>query len=248
MAEAPIVSAGVAARAFILLAMLSHATQIADAKTTSTTTTSSTVLGYYKAGGAQHCNDADITDTVAGCKAAASQLKMSFSKSVTDETSRPAGCFWDKNGAAYFNTALHVRHFGVWSGTGGICKSTTVTTIKCSHLDPSTCTQADIDAEDALGTSISDGHWTCKTLTGWETAFCTDPTEQHYDWARNCPAHCAEAGKADLISSTTTTTGITPPRAPVLYDAVVTQCVCVCKTPDLALFTSTIFINPAIDR
>ena len=63
---------------------------------------------------------------------------------------------------------------------------------ECSHLDPSACTQADIDAEDALGTSISDGYWTCKNLTGWETAFCTDPTAQHYDWARNCPAHCAE--------------------------------------------------------
>ena len=102
--------------------------------------TSSTVLGYYKAGGAQHCNDADITDTVAGCKAAASQLKMSFSKSVTDETSRPAGCFWDKNGAAYFNTALHVRHFGVWSGTGGICKSTNLCSAEYGGGRCHTCT------------------------------------------------------------------------------------------------------------
>lgn len=62
-------------------------------------------------------------------------------------------------------------------------------------FDPSTCpfSQADLDAEDALGTSISDGYWTCETIIGWQgDAVCADSTNKHYDWGLKCPAHCAK--------------------------------------------------------
>merc|ERR1719183_466147 len=70
------------------------------------------------------------------------------------------------------------------------------------HNQPASYTQEALDAEDALGNSISDGYWSCQRLLAWKgISVCTDPQCQHYDWARNCPAHCAKLGGAKLAMS-----------------------------------------------
>ena len=50
---------------------------------------------------------------------AASALGYPFNKEVSDANERPAGCFWDQNGYAYFNNILDATV--TWGGVGGIC-------------------------------------------------------------------------------------------------------------------------------
>ena len=64
---------------------------------------------------------------------------------------------------------------------------------------PATYTQADLDAENALGKTISDGFWSCESLLDWKKAkVCNDPEEKHYDWAQKCPVNCAKINGAVL--------------------------------------------------
>lgn len=76
------------------------------------------VLGFAKAAGGQNCGSGLIVDTAADCKAAGAQVGYPFDKIVSD-SSRPAGCFWDRVGMSYFNEEYHAS--SIWSGTGGIC-------------------------------------------------------------------------------------------------------------------------------
>jgi len=75
---------------------------------------------YTKAVGGESCPPGEVTATEALCREAAAEFGMPFSKSVDWPSGRPAGCFWDTNGAVYFNVNLETTD--VWDGTGGACR------------------------------------------------------------------------------------------------------------------------------
>jgi len=139
---------------------------------------------YHKVAGGSSCSADKITDTAAGCKAAAAHFGMDFSKTVSSETGRPSGCFWDMNGAVYFNSVLTATD--VWVGTGGLCTGTAdvfgiddTTLSYCrlgSHCNVENECEAGEVGEDpcACGNGDCNADGTCECTAGWDGADCTN--------------------------------------------------------------------------
>lgn len=85
---------------------------------------------YFKAAGAANCSDQEMIRSASECEIAGDAVGHRFSHVVDvdassyDGAGRPAGCYWDRNGASYFNTNLSSS--ATWGGTGGICRRTTM--------------------------------------------------------------------------------------------------------------------------
>jgi len=91
------------------------------------------VAPFEEAPGAANCASGQIIDTVDECRLAAEHVGRPFRKAVRDATSRPAGCFWDQNGSAYFNQELGAS--ATWGGVGGLCRAVPSVLPLCQMVD-----------------------------------------------------------------------------------------------------------------
>jgi hypothetical protein len=175
---------------------------------------------FFMAPGAENCPTGKVVNTEAECRKAATSIGRKFAKAVADKTGRPAGCFWDKNGAVYYNKELGAS--ATWGGVGGLCRPVAMAVPAC---EADKYMAAYPDLERAFGKHADGGlaaaakHWhrngkkegrTCPTDCDWEVylaryadltrAFGTDVTKarDHYESnglreGRSCvpsPAYC----------------------------------------------------------
>jgi len=78
---------------------------------------------YSKADGGSSCHPTTMITDVDECRAAAEFFEQPFGRVTSEETGRPGGCFWDRNGRTYFNEITTT--INIWRGTGGICRALT---------------------------------------------------------------------------------------------------------------------------